>query len=966
MKMTKRIKAILALALSVCCVLGVAACKKDPPAKQPATAPSEITTSAYLSETNITLKLGESKALSVGNGTASAWTTSNEQVATVENGVVSAVSEGVAFVRATVGEETLICVVTVTPLNTLPDITLTHKSKTMNVGDNAVISGKVFVDGEETTDAISWATSDTEVLLLETNGNNVTISAKKSGEALLTATVGASTAICTVTVRTAYDTRGEFYDCVDMASAKVTQNAFTMGAETAMESYSQDAPITLYQTAYYDEYHNNADQPTEALVLFATLNATALENIQTKTYYRYGFLVQAVQITDEAYMGYQDKTFVYYATQGNEAGAYGAFIEDMPQGYYKAWAFVEYIDDNTLCLARSEASVTAGELSCNAVESVGDLRVKIADGNRWGYGNPVLGEAVEEQFVDDNGRDIEAKYAFNTAKSNYEGSNKYHYSPKMQIDLRLTKTMLEEYVASGYSRFTFWVYYKTKTSIASSITYLDLETFEGATKEDDDSSISPRMTALTSAPTNNWVRVQYDASLLVKYYDVLFGWNSPYPLFRYASSESGVLYVSDITMEKTLTASSFNAKDLITEVYEIAANFGEEFNPINGRSAIKAQKYGGEAITDSSGVALTPNFSFSVPASSSTSGNISLGIFQKSDINKAVMQEYADKGYKWLSFYVMQKYTTTNDILLRTLDLNGINEENGDGDEKTLGKSSFNYINPNNGNRGENMITYMPSKSGYYTNRWIKVMYDLSDLIEAYDVVWATGSAWPLVRIVGSRKTVDYTYYISPLSFLTTADVLKDTQVSGYYGKNDNPINGINAATGTTYTGESITDSNGLTIMPHTVFDGAATGASQNLVLLLRPTANTIPKDLMQTFVDQGNTKLVFYVYRTTAANPNDLLKYTLDTAALCEYYKANDNKLPSYNNWTNVKTYMPYETIKAGCNKWIKYEYSLADMLTLYDVLWGAPSQWSWTLARFGCWGTQGGPIYISGFSVE
>lgn len=964
-KIIKKMKAIFALAFSACCLIGIAACSCNGGGEQSSLPPSTITTSPYLSEENIVLKIGESKKLTVGDGEASAWTTSNTQIATVENGVVSGVAEGIAFIRATVGTETLICVVNVTSLNNNHDILLSAETKTINVGDSIVISGTVLVEGEETEDVIAWNTSNPEVLSLEANGNNVMVSAKESGEAILTATVGASTAVCTVTVKSTYDTLGVFNGCADMASAKITQNAFTMGAEATLDDFWQNAPITLYETAYYDEYLNNTDEATDALVLFATLNADALMDMQTNTYYRYGFLVQAVQITDEAYVGYQDKTYVYYATQGNEEGAYGIFIEDMPQGYYKAWAFVEYISFNEFYLVRSKESVTVGELQCNAVAGVDDIRVKIADGSRWGYGNPVPGEMVEEQFVDENGRDITAKYAFDTANSNYAGDYKYYYSPKMQIDLRLTETMLEEYVKKGYSRFTFWVYYKTKTNIASAISYLDLDNFEGATNDDGDKEISPRITSAISAPTNNWVRVQYDAALLAKYYDVLFGWNSQYPLFRYASSEQGILYMSDITMEKTLTADLFDPNDLIAENYELSANYGVEFNAINGRSTSKAVKHSGERITDSAGVAISPDFSFSAPASNNALGYFSMGIFQKSDINKAILQEYVDKGYTWLSFYVMQEFSTTHEVFLRTLDLAAINAENSDGDEKTLGKSSFNYINPDNGNKAENMNDYMPSKNGYYTNRWIRVMYDLTELIEAYDVVWATGTSWPIVRIAGGRKVEDYTYYLSALSLLKDEDVLKDTQLSAHYGSNSNPVNGINAVTGAAYTGEAITDGNGLTIMPNTVYNGVAskTGKQSN-VLLLRPTANALPKELMQTFIDKGKTKLVFYVYRTTDV-PWDLMKYTLKTADLAAYYQEN-GELPSYNNWTNIKTYMPSETIKAGCNQWIKYEYSLEDMITLYDVLWKSPSQSSWTLARFGCWDTQGGPIYISAFTLE
>ena len=110
-KITKKIKTIFALAFSACCLICIAACSCNGGGAQSALPPSAITANPYLSEENIALKIGESKTLTIGDGEASAWTTSNAQIATVENGVVSGVGEGIAFIRATVGTKALICVV---------------------------------------------------------------------------------------------------------------------------------------------------------------------------------------------------------------------------------------------------------------------------------------------------------------------------------------------------------------------------------------------------------------------------------------------------------------------------------------------------------------------------------------------------------------------------------------------------------------------------------------------------------------------------------------------------------------------------------------------------------------------------------------------------------------------------------------------------------------------------------------
>ncbi len=92
---------IFATALAVLALVGFTACEPKNPAE-----PLELT------ETSVTLKVGETHQL-VANVAVESWTSSNEAVATVADGLVTAVSAGNAIISATAAGVTKTCVVLV-------------------------------------------------------------------------------------------------------------------------------------------------------------------------------------------------------------------------------------------------------------------------------------------------------------------------------------------------------------------------------------------------------------------------------------------------------------------------------------------------------------------------------------------------------------------------------------------------------------------------------------------------------------------------------------------------------------------------------------------------------------------------------------------------------------------------------------------------------------------------------------
>ena len=146
-----------------------------------------------LDKTAITMNKGEkSEALKVSynpedttDDKTVTWSSENEDVATVENGVVTAVGAGTTTITATVGEFTAECEVTV--VSPLESITLTADRTTDNLEVGDTVNLTVGYNPEDTTDkrAVTWSSSDEDVATVDENG---VVTAVAGGTATITAT----------------------------------------------------------------------------------------------------------------------------------------------------------------------------------------------------------------------------------------------------------------------------------------------------------------------------------------------------------------------------------------------------------------------------------------------------------------------------------------------------------------------------------------------------------------------------------------------------------------------------------------------------------------------------------------------------------------------------------------------------------------------------------------------------------
>lgn len=158
--------------------------------------------SVTLDKTTLELTAGSTATLtatvSPGNATDKTvtWTSNNASVATVNDGVVTAVSAGAASITATAGGKTASCTVIVKDaVIEVTSVTLDRTSLSLEEGQTATLVATV--SPEDATDkTVTWSSSDPSVAIVADG----IVAAVAEGTVTITATAGDKTATCSVTV----------------------------------------------------------------------------------------------------------------------------------------------------------------------------------------------------------------------------------------------------------------------------------------------------------------------------------------------------------------------------------------------------------------------------------------------------------------------------------------------------------------------------------------------------------------------------------------------------------------------------------------------------------------------------------------------------------------------------------------------------------------------------------------------
>ncbi len=149
-----------------------------------------------LNETAITLEVGASQTLTATTNvkTGVKWSTSDDSIATVDDGVVNAISVGTATITATAGKATATCTVTVNAAREYAELVVDKTTVELREGGRSVsVTATFTVDDEARTCEFVWTSEDDTVATVE-DGNIapvgvgstvVTVSVEYKGETYL-------------------------------------------------------------------------------------------------------------------------------------------------------------------------------------------------------------------------------------------------------------------------------------------------------------------------------------------------------------------------------------------------------------------------------------------------------------------------------------------------------------------------------------------------------------------------------------------------------------------------------------------------------------------------------------------------------------------------------------------------------------------------------------------------------------
>jgi hypothetical protein len=163
------------------------------------------------------------------------WSTSNESVATVVDGIVTGISEGTAQITATVGSVSATCAVTVS--TAITSVTLNKTSISLKVeSSQTLIATLLPAQTPEVASNLIWTSTNPSVATVDNSG---VVTAISDGAAIIVASIGTVTATCSVSVYTniASSLMGTNYYLINVAAS----TANVLGSAKITADYRPDA-----------------------------------------------------------------------------------------------------------------------------------------------------------------------------------------------------------------------------------------------------------------------------------------------------------------------------------------------------------------------------------------------------------------------------------------------------------------------------------------------------------------------------------------------------------------------------------------------------------------------------------------------------------------------------------------------------------------------------------------------------
>jgi len=190
------------------------------------TAATEVT-GVSLNKTTLSLNIGQSEQLSAtvtpndATDKSVTWSTSDTNIAIVNQGLVTGVAAGTATITAKAGSKTATCSVTVVSSSVVTGVTLSVNTLNLAVGANGQLTATVQ-PSNAANKSVTWTTSDSSIATVTQDG---LVKGVAAGTATITVTSTADsnkTATCEVTVTAVA------ISLIDMV--KINGGTFTMGS----------------------------------------------------------------------------------------------------------------------------------------------------------------------------------------------------------------------------------------------------------------------------------------------------------------------------------------------------------------------------------------------------------------------------------------------------------------------------------------------------------------------------------------------------------------------------------------------------------------------------------------------------------------------------------------------------------------------------------------------------------------
>ncbi len=788
---------IMIIALAMIFVASMTAFGCSQPSNSTPSGEVDVVFDGYLSSNTISVGIDETYSLNAINVKIKEWSSSNTSIATVSSeGVVTGKAEGVAFIYAVSEEgQTFSCIVSVVVPNTdVASIELSETEYYMGVGDVYTITADVIYQSVDLGETVEWNVSNPEICSIEKDGNKVYVSANGVGETLVAASLRGKVAQCKLIIREQKSNESDFAEIpTDMATAKMTKNYYEYGRLNS-DAVVEGASSTIYQTAIYEKASEKY-----SIVAFATLsNGKKDINWTTENYFAYGFYLETVQVYDGD-TGMQGADRIYYAYNGtDDSGKYGIEIENVPEGYFAVYSFVEYIDNGEIKKEISSEKIYLGEYEPEFVYSSNDFRAYMI--NRSWHGTDNGKVYIPGAFSGAETRVVDGTEAFERIKPKYEieapimevydGSRSVYPSVMVKAQTVMSKEMLKEVLGDGITVLSFKVCYKTDSARkftgylgTTNLSVLDSTFPKTVTDMPYDNTKPPthyggvnsyeaayeeylmKASTTRAIESDTWYTIEYNVKDLIEDYDVFFAEKAEYPFFAFSmnsgvdnavdTERDGKVLISDIEFSSVSFDNMFSEKDMYSFVW---ARSGEEnentwkylsTSTTNSRRCNAVEAEDGQDIidfTDASGVTKEVAYKFKYTyITYEQSGATEQHVYEE------MKREQVTQGrYLLLSFENSRITKSLLEELLtlgyEKLSFSIIVDDNGRANTLRVKTIDFDYLRANPDKTLMSTDRYGLCVNDYAfkaTNvtvnearNWYTISYKIEDLIEFYDQIF--------------------------------------------------------------------------------------------------------------------------------------------------------------------------------------------------------------------------------------